>query len=545
VSVDNILVGDGTVTVAAGGNLDVQNLTVGSGGGTITGAGQVTVENSLLWMGGVMNGSGHTVLNGTAEVKGQPSLSSRLLDNFGTAVVDNAAAVVVDNGGIFTNESGATLTLQGTGSLGDIFARQGQVNNAGQLLKAGAGTAKINVALDNTGTIDVQGGTLNVGVALGVALPMTNEGTFTLENGTSGSLGSATSTGDFSLGSGSRLTFAFGGGTFRLQAGATVEAAANAVLEVDATLTQQGGAAVTLAAGSLLTVFASYTLNDGATVSGPGTVQVGSLLSAQGDVAVDNVVINPNGTAAVAAGGNLDVQKFTLAGGILTGAGDLTVETSLLWTSGVMSGAGHTVVGGTADFGGTSFLTRLLSGRLLDNFGTAMVDNGVTLNMTDGAVFTNEDGATLTLQGTGSVGGNSPSGLFSNAGLLVKMGAGTQSRISVPLTNSGTVEIVAGVLLASGGYTQTGDGALTIHIAGLTASSQYGQLQVTGTASLDGTLNIQLDNGFTPSEGDTFRILTFTSRSGDFAVENFPDLGSLFFNPVYDSSGLNLVVQSS
>jgi hypothetical protein len=75
---------------------------------------------------------------------------------------------------------------------------------------------------------------------------------------------------------------------------------------------------------------------------------------------------------------------------------------------------------------------------------------------------------------------------------------------------------------------------------------QYGRLQVNGAATLDGTLNDVLDRGFSPTAGNSFRVLTFNSRSGDFSAENFPDLGEgLSFNPAFDSTGLNLAVQSS
>jgi hypothetical protein len=545
VAVDNLAMSDGTVAVAVGGQLDVQALTLT--GGALSGAGDVTVEASLLWTGGTMVGSGHTVLNGTAEFGGVrlrgPSLSGRLLDNFGTAVMDSGANVFLGGGAVLTNEAGATFTLRGNDTL-ILTAQPGQISNAGQLIKAGAGHASIFVPLDNTGTIDIQqGGALGVG--------LTNEGTVTVEKGAGGEFEGGTSSGDFSLAGGSGgLTLA---GPFTLLDGATAEVATNAVLDMEGTITQQGGAAVTLAPGSLLQVgqslpVASYTLEDGATVSGPGTVRLFRShggLTARGNVTVDNLEMTNDATVTVAAGGNLDVQTFTLSAGLLTGAGDLTVEASLLWAGGAMSGPGHTILNGTAEFGGFPFRSPLLSGRLLDNFGTAVVDNAITLGLSNSAVFNNQAGATLTLQGTGSLGGSFATGNINNAGLLLKTGAGTQATVSVPMTNSGTVEIVGGVLHIDGSYTQTGAGSLTVHLAGLNAGSQYGQLQVNGLATLGGTLNVQLDNGFTPSVGNSFRILTFSTRSGDFATENFPDLGSLFFNPVYDSSGLNLVVQSS
>ena len=137
-------------------------------------------------------------------------------------------------------------------------------------------------------------------------------------------------------------------------------------------------------------------------------------------------------------------------------------------------------------------------------------------------------------------------GQFNNAGLVVKTGAGTDSNLNLPVFNGGTIEVVLGTLAVNGSYTQTAAGALTVHLAGLTPGTQFGRLQVNGTAMLDGTLNVVLDDGFSPAAGDSFRILTFSSRGGDFATENFPDLGDgLSFSPVYDATGLNLVTRSS
>jgi hypothetical protein len=114
----------------------------------------------------------------------------------------------------------------------------------------------------------------------------------------------------------------------------------------------------------------------------------------------------------------------------------------------------------------------------------------------------------------------------------------------VPWPNSGTVE-VQGTLTVQGNYTQTGDGTLVLHVGGTAAGSQYGQLQVTGLTTLDGTLSVVLNNGFVPAPGDAFRVLTFGSRSGDFATYDLPDLGGEALNPVYDSTGLTLVTETT
>jgi hypothetical protein len=124
-------------------------------------------------------------------------------------------------------------------------------------------------------------------------------------------------------------------------------------------------------------------------------------------------------------------------------------------------------------------------------------------------------------------------------------GSGT---IEASVTNSGIVspggDGSAGILTITGDYTQTALGVLNIDIGGLAAGLEYDQLQVNGAVALDGTLNVNLINGFSPQPGDSFRFLTFSSQSGDFAIENGLDLGGgLVLSPSYGATGLTLTAQ--
>jgi hypothetical protein len=48
---------------------------------------------------------------------------------------------------------------------------------------------------------------------------------------------------------------------------------------------------------------------------------------------------------------------------------------------------------------------------------------------------------------------------------------------------------------------------------------------VTGQANLAGKLQIDLVNGYTPNSGDSFTIITFATRNGDFTMVNIPGGG--------------------
>jgi hypothetical protein len=131
------------------------------------------------------------------------------------------------------------------------------------------------------------------------------------------------------------------------------------------------------------------------------------------------------------------------------------------------------------------------------------------------------------------------------AGGLVNLLGGTLSgsgTVNGDVSNAGQVDPgtdgAAGLLTIDGNYTQTAAGVLTIAIGGRTAGAEYGQLVVSGSVSLDGTLTVNLVNGFVPQSGDGFAVVTFGSGSGVFATINGD--GPLF-TPHYDPTEVTLV----
>ena len=66
-------------------------------------------------------------------------------------------------------------------------------------------------------------------------------------------------------------------------------------------------------------------------------------------------------------------------------------------------------------------------------------------------------------------------------------------------------------------------------------------LTVSGGATLDGTLNLALVNGFSPAIGNSFQVMTFGSRTGQFATINGTALGNgKQFSPAYSAANLTL-----
>ncbi len=129
--------------------------------------------------------------------------------------------------------------------------------------------------------------------------------------------------------------------------------------------------------------------------------------------------------------------------------------------------------------------------------------------------------------------------------------SGTGS-LSVPLINNGG-------LLSPGNspgiinvptFTQGPNGSILIEIGGTAGPgvnpNGWDQVQVTGLAQLDGTIQISLYNGFVPSAGQSFQVFTWGSHTGEFAnwrgTSGIPGHPELAFVPVYSASGLTVQV---
>ncbi|MDZ7750206.1 MAG: filamentous hemagglutinin N-terminal domain-containing protein [Gammaproteobacteria bacterium] len=164
---------------------------------------------------------------------------------------------------------------------------------------------------------------------------------------------------------------------------------------------------------------------------------------------------------------------FLAGGGAHSGAFQVTAGNV------VLTGGVHAFADG-ADVGGA---------------GTSGVD-GATVQV-DGGTVTFANGLTLSsglLQGTGTVVGN-----VDNPGGTVSPGLST------------------GILAIEGNYDQGPGGRLLLEVAGVEpGTTGHDQLQVSGTASLGGTLELQLDPGFDPT-GRTFELVTYGNVGGSFS----------------------------
>jgi len=155
--------------------------------------------------------------------------------------------------------------------------------------------------------------------------------------------------------------------------------------------------------------------------------------------------------------------------------------------------------------------------------------DGVTVGVADGASLTvgavNLDGGTMQKHGAGELridgtAAGSVGNLVANAGTI--SGSGTVGGDFINVAGNVAPGSSAGILTVGGSYTQGEDATLSIELGGTTAGDEYDRLVVGGMASLDGTLNVSLIDGFTLAGSLGFDVLDASQVNGDFATLNLP-----------------------
>ena len=290
-------------------------------------------------------------------------------------------------------------------------------------------------------------------------------------------------------------------------------------------------------------------------ITGTGTVQV---IAGLGPVADFSNVSAPSARLLVGSGGQANILagsttfgSVDITGGLLSGAGTLNVSTSLNQTGGSLSGSGATLLAPAA----TTTLGAVAVNRALTNQGSLAL-NGSTLS----ALLTNSGGVSV----SGSA--NANAGIQQNAGFVnvpsgQTLGVGGTGLVLAGGTLKGGGTIVGnvnnqtgvvspgaspGILTITGNYTQSPTGTLNVEIAGTTPGTQYDQLIVSGTATLDGNLSVSLLSGFIPSAGNTFNVLQAGSVSGTFASTSLPLSVSALYGPAaLDLQGTGIIASTA
>jgi T5SS/PEP-CTERM-associated repeat protein len=286
------------------------------------------------------------------------------------------------------------------------------------------------------------------------------------------------------------------------------------------TLTGSGDGMIVGAEGT-----GTLTIENGATASTTGVtigLSSGSIGSAilQGagsswTMSLLNVGDRGTGSLTVSDGAVLSTNFFTGSGiGLTAGSNGAVLVTG---TGSAWNNSSGLYV---ANLGGSKGSLTIAAGAVVSNtYATISYRNGSTgiVTVTGNGTRWNNSGnvtlgvdplasATLIVSDGAMVVAAGANGLtIGSAGLLAGNGGVVQGNI----TNNGTVSPgnSAGLLTIDGNYTQSSTGKLLIELAGRQLGTGYDSLQITGSATLAGALNISLLDGFKLAPGDLFELL--------------------------------------
>ncbi|MCP4634844.1 MAG: hypothetical protein GY848_00005, partial [Methyloversatilis sp.] len=109
-----------------------------------------------------------------------------------------------------------------------------------------------------------------------------------------------------------------------------------------------------------------------------------------------------------------------------------------------------------------------------------------------------------------------------NSGVL--RGAGSINASGRTITSTGLVHAEGGVLSVTGNLTQAAGSTLRFDIGGTERGTGHSALDVNGTFTFGGTLQVVHTNGFTPAENEAFPLIRYTTRAGStqFATLDVP-----------------------
>lgn len=442
----NLWQGNGLVTIAAGGTLDLGGFdqsiaNIALAGGTLTNG---VLAGAISSSGGTINGitgaanalvttAGTTTLTGAGSFALGVTLSGGDLSLQGSgASIDDAAAVVINAG---------TLTLGASETIGSLAGGAGRIQLGGATLTTGGNNASTGFA----GVISGPGGLTKAG-----------SGIFTL-SGTNSYTGLTT----------------VSAGVLALATGGTIAGA------VQNTAGFSNAGTVAGLVTNARTLVSTGTLNGGLVNSGGaglagvlnGAVSNSGLVQVQG-------ALTGIGAFSQTATGMFDLAGFNTSIGSLSGAGSVLLGSATLTTGG--------------NSGSTSF------GGLISGTGGLVKTGTGTFTLTSGHSFTGlttVSGGTLAIANTGGLTGSVlNNATFNSAGLVLggltnNATALLAGQINGPIANNGTITST-GEALFLGRLTQAANAVF--NMAGFN----------TQAGSLAGAGSIQLGSGFLTLGGD-------------------------------------------
>ena len=282
-----------------------------------------------------------------------------------------------------------------------------------------------------------------------------------------------------------------------------------------------------------------------------GSTFVNYAVMTSSSVLTNVATIENNGTLASTATGTINNGGTLDNSATLENDGTLTNDLGALLTNSCMLDNIDTLDNtGTLNNKAGSWLnnySEMNNDGTLNNTGLLSNNSGGTLNntgtITSTGTIENEFGATMTLTE-----GVVDASLIYNAGTFNPNGGILNvDTFNGDLNNTGGTVCPGhspGITTINGDYSQDANSMLLIEILGMTSGTEYDVLNVTGSATLGGVLNIDLDYAGL-ALGDSFDILIADAILGEFAsVSNGSINERWIWTLDYDLDGSNTVTAS-
>jgi len=494
----------------------------------IVNQGQMTVDSDLpryldgtlvnrgrLLFGGtatslVMQGTGRIVNRGTWAITGTPASIWLPIENFGDLAI-HSTTTLVEN--LLVNAPGATARVESAACVLAGTTDDGAFQNEGEFRIGACMTCTVRRLVNRGGHVYV-----------GTAAVLRAEGQ--------------------SAGGRPRTNF---NGTYQLESGAVFHPVDGGTVYYDGTFVSSGAGAWQMETGTLMASHYSTTTT-ALSVDGGGFRVQGGVWNVRSSHALEN-----RGRLHFAStSGPVTLQ------GNFRNAGWVTYGTS---SPCLFTGPGGRIVNAATgvwnfvDAGGT--IENLTSG--FDNYGQVNFQ-GTTVALN--SVYNNLPGGTTALQrgqasfpngcvvqgGTLQFDGGSAEGNVYQVGMVASRLCGTGAISGYVYQDYGTVAPghSPGALAIGDRYEQGSNAVLEIELGGKTPGTGYDQLQVGGNASLKGTLNVELYDGYVPAAGQRFDVVRSASVSNAFKATNLPALGpGLSWLVLYRADGVQLRVASA
>lgn len=516
------------LVAAPGANINVNLSGISPGfmiAGTVVTDGSISTYGKSDWSGGTITGRGGFNNSGVMTVSNTTGyLTDAVLNNHGT--INQSTAINLTKSSV--NNYGNGLYDLISNNINGSPLMDGVFNNWGLFRKSTSSNSSIVSIPFNSigGTIEVTAGSLsltrggnnkggNINVSPNCMLTLSGNTGFANDTWASGE-GSFIIDGGCAIAPDSQLTANMGEGKLRISP---------AILKTDGILNNTGQAE-----------WMSGTIRGHGGISNSGTFTVmGGMLDAG--------AINNSGTLVVGTSMQTKNSMITnLSGGIVD-----------IQQSGIDQVFGsRSTVNNYGTIRKTQSNPSSINTALNCYSGTLDIQQG-ELSLRGGGIFTNSyamisSGAALRFDaGTYPL---SDYYYINGAGQCIISGAtlNTKPYGALYISESG-LQFNSGMLGGSGLVHVAGDYIQSPSATLLTSyenSGAYGQVNVSNTAYLDGTLKVTAQEGFSFHEGDSHTIMTYSSHQGEFQNLDLPDAGpDLKLKVVYYDNSVQLEVEES